>query len=72
MRKIEKAFGEVVRRRRRLAGISQEDFADHAGVHRTYMSSIELGKVSVSIAIAAKLATALGVKLSVLFSEAEK
>lgn len=71
MRKIEKAFGAVIRKRRLAAGYSQEDFADHAGVHRTYMSAIELGKVSVSIGIAAKLAKALQTTVSELFRDVE-
>ncbi len=52
-------------------GLSQEDFAERANVHRTYISSIELGKVSVGIEIAHALACALGVRLSELVRKAE-
>jgi transcriptional regulator with XRE-family HTH domain len=52
-------------------GLSQEDFAEQANVHRTYISSIELGKVSVGIEIAGELAGALGIKLSELVALAE-
>jgi transcriptional regulator with XRE-family HTH domain len=72
MEKIAEAFGRVVRRRRELLGLSQEDFADQAGIHRTYVSSIELGKVQVSIAIAQKLADTLGAPLSKIWMEIEK
>jgi transcriptional regulator with XRE-family HTH domain len=41
---------------------SQEDFAEKAEVHRTYISSVELGKVSVGIEVANKLAIALNMK----------
>ena len=68
---IEKLFGAVVRRHREGIGVSQEDFADRAGIHRTYVSSIERGKVQISIGIAHKLAVALGVPLSRLWSELE-
>lgn len=51
--------------------MSQEDFADEAGIHRTYVSSIELGKVDVSISIAYKIACALKLPLSSLFKEVE-
>ena len=44
--------GRAVRRAREQFGLSQEDFAEQAGVHRTYASSIELGKVSVGIDVA--------------------
>lgn len=62
----------VVRRLREKQGVSQEAFALKAGIHRTYISSIELGKVQVSIVIAQKLASTLGVKLSHLWKEVEK
>ena len=72
MRKIEELFGEAVRRRRRKLGLSQEGFAAKAEIHRTYVSSIELGKVTISISIAQKLAAALGVPLSKLLQETER
>ena len=65
-------FGAAVRRRRERLGLSQEDFADKAGIHRTYVSSIELGKVQVSIGIAFQLAQALEVPLSKVWLEVEK
>ena len=70
-RTIEKLFGAIVRRHREGIGISQEDFADRAEIHRTYVSLIERGKVQVSIGIAHKLSVALGVTLSRLWSELE-
>ena len=72
MQPIERQFGEVVRRRREKLGLSQEEFADRAGIHRTYVSSIELGKVGISIGIAHKLAATLGLRLSKLFQDVEK
>jgi transcriptional regulator with XRE-family HTH domain len=72
MQKIEIVFGNAVRKRREQLGLSQEDFADKAGIHRTYVSSIELGKVKVSIGIAQQLATALETPLSKLWKEIEK
>ena len=52
-------------------GLSQEDFAEQAGIHRTYVSSIEPGKVSVGIEVANQLAVALGRRLSELVRDAE-
>ena len=72
MQKIEQVFGIAVRKRRQEMGLSQEEFADKAGIHRTYVSSIELGKVQVSIRIAAQLAEALEVPLSELWREIEQ
>jgi transcriptional regulator with XRE-family HTH domain len=57
-------FGRAVRRHREQLEYSQETFAEKANVHRTYISSIELGKISVGIEVANELAGALGIKLS--------
>ncbi len=72
MEKIEKLFGNAVRKRRHRIGLSQEGFADKAGIHRTYVSAIELGKVQVGIAIAQKLAVTLEVPLSGLWRDIER
>ena len=69
---IEKQFGAAIRRHRSELGLSQEDFADKAGIHRTYVSSIELGKVQVSIVVAQKLADALEKPLSRIWRDIEK
>jgi transcriptional regulator with XRE-family HTH domain len=71
MSTLAQKFGKAVRARRENLGISQEDFADRAEIHRTYVSSIELGKVTVSIEVAAKLAAALGIPLSRLCRDVE-
>ena len=66
-----RTFGVAIRRERENLGLSQEDFAERANVHRTYISSIELGKVSVGIEIAHALACALEMRLSELIRKAE-
>ncbi len=72
MEPIERLFGAAIRRRRQKLGLSQEDFADHAGIHRTYISSIELGKVKISISVAQQLADALSTPLSRIWQEIER
>lgn len=72
MRQIEQTFGTVIRRRRHKLGLSQEEFAERAEVHRTYISSIDLGKVQVGLGVAFRLAKALGTPLSRLIQEAER
>jgi transcriptional regulator with XRE-family HTH domain len=49
----------------------QEDFAERANVHRTYISSVELGTVNVGIEVANSLVAALGLRLSELVRRAE-
>ena len=66
-----RSFGRVVREQRQEQRLSQEKFAEKAKVHRTYISSIELGKVSVGIEVANELAAALGMRLSQLIQLAE-
>ena len=51
-----------VRRLRKERGWSQEAFAEHAGVHRTYVSQLERAKKNVTITVLDRLATALGVE----------
>lgn len=72
MNAIEIEFGKQVRALREKQGISQEAFAVQAGIHRTYVSSIELGKVQISIRIAQQMADALGVPLSTIWKRIEK
>jgi len=60
-------FGETVRKLRQERQISQEGFADLCGLHRTYISDIELGKRNVSLENIEKIAVALGISISDLF-----
>ena len=57
-------FGERVRELRQATGMSQEAFADHCGLDRTYISGIERGKRNVSLENLKVLAKALNVTLS--------
>jgi DNA-binding XRE family transcriptional regulator len=57
-----------LRAHRALRGISQEDLATLAGVHRTYVSQIERELKNVSIDSLRKLANALHVDVHVLLT----
>lgn len=72
MANLSKAFGLEIRRAREEIGLSQEKLAEAAGVHRTYISRLELAKMSPTIDMADKIANALKIKLSELISRAEK
>ena len=71
MKNIEKNIGLVIRRHRARLDLSQEEFAEKVDVHRTYISDIEFGKVSISLKVAQKVALALRIPLSKLIKEAE-
>ena len=67
-----KEFGVTVRRKRHNLNISQEKLAQIANIHRTYISSIELGKVDVGLSVAFKIATALNIPLNKIIKESQK
>ena len=55
---VQVRFGERLREIRTKKGVSQEALAELAGLHRTYVSSIERGERNISIVNIAKLAEA--------------
>lgn len=65
---IKKKFGDKVKQLRLARGLSQEGLANEAGLDRTYIPSIEKGERNVSITVIEKLAIALKVDISELFS----
>ena len=60
-------FGRCLRRAREDRGYSQEKLAELAGLHRTYVSSVERGKRNVSLENIWRLADALSIGPGVLF-----
>lgn len=65
---IKKKFGDKVKQLRLANGLSQEGLANEAGLDRTYIPGIEKGERNVSITVIEKLAIALKVDISELFS----
>lgn len=63
---LQKAFGKIVRSRRLELGLSQEELAEKATLHFTYISSTERGERNISLANIAKLAKALGCSMKEL------
>lgn len=64
---ILRSFGLRLRGLREQAGLSQEQLADLAAVHRTYVSSVERGHRNISLANIQALADALGVPVQQMF-----
>lgn len=69
---VKKHFGAAVRLRRDHLGISQEELAGRAGLHRTYISDVERGARNVSLESIHRLAGALEIPMSVLFARLEE
>ena len=67
MEGIEKQFGRRIRVLREAMGISQEELADRAGMHRTYLGGIERGERNPALKNIGALAKALEVDISELF-----
>jgi transcriptional regulator with XRE-family HTH domain len=62
-------FGKRLREVRTRKGISQEKLAELAGLHRTYVSSVERGERNISLVNIESLARALGVMMAELMPD---
>ncbi len=61
-------FGKNVRALREQLEISQEELAERAGLHRTYVGSVERGERNISLENIVELAHALSVTPAVLLA----
>jgi transcriptional regulator with XRE-family HTH domain len=61
---LQKTLGAAIRSRREAAGMSQESFADHIGMHRAYYSAIERGERNLTLQTLARVASGLELKLA--------
>ena len=57
-------FGQKVREERDRLGLSQEELAGRAGVHRTYVGIIERAEKNITLINIEKIAKALGLSLN--------
>lgn len=60
--KLVAVFAANVRKKRLELGLSQEELAESAGVHRTYIGMLERGEKNVTIYNIERVADALGVE----------
>jgi len=72
VQELQVVLGSRIRELRRKKGFSQESFADHCGLHRTYMGGIERGEHNLTIQTALTVAEGLDVTLSKLLQDIEK
>ena len=68
---VKSAFGRVLRRARKRAGLSQEELGLDSGVARNFISLIELGQNQPALETLFKLAEALDVSPSRLLADVE-
>ncbi|MCU7933643.1 MAG: helix-turn-helix domain-containing protein [Candidatus Thiodiazotropha sp. (ex Dulcina madagascariensis)] len=69
--KAQQRLGAVIRSQRKALGYSQEAFASHCGVHRTYMGAVERGQRNISLMNIIRIANALIMKPSELLALAK-
>jgi len=62
-------FGKKVREKRTKLGLSQEELASRADVHRTYIGMIERAEKNITLGNIQKIAGALNIKLSDIFRD---
>lgn len=60
-------FGETIRSERLKKGLSQEELASKAGVHRTYIGMIERGEKNITLTNIKKISVGLNIPLEQLF-----
>ncbi|MGF6634160.1 transcriptional regulator with XRE-family HTH domain [Paraburkholderia sp. MM5496-R1] len=65
------AFGRVVREERLARGISQEELAEKANLHRNFISLVERGQSKIALDSLFALADALDTSASTLLRRAE-
>lgn len=59
-------FGQRVRQEREKQGLSQEELANKARVHRTYIGMIERAEKNITLANIEKIANALNIPINKL------
>ena len=64
-------IGAALRRRREAQKVSQEDFAELVGMHRTYYSAIERGLKNIRLETLERICLALRARMWEVIKEAE-
>ncbi len=58
-----------IRKHRLRLDLSQEELAERAHIHRTYIGSVERGERNISIDNIERIAAALGIEITKLFED---
>jgi transcriptional regulator with XRE-family HTH domain len=69
---IRERFGFALKTRREELGLTQEDLAEKAGIHRTYLSDVERGSRNICLMNIERVAAAVSLPLSELFRLVER
>lgn len=66
---LQRTFGRNLRRLRESEGMSQENFADKLGYHRTYLGGVERGERNLTLRSIEKIASLTGTDPIALLTE---
>src|SRR5436190_9903480 len=64
-------FGQILRRHRDAAALSQEQLAAMTDLSRNYIGMVERGETNITLLVLQRLAVALGTTMSVFIQELE-
>ena len=64
---VRERFGFAVKSRREALGLTQEELAHQAGIHRTYLSDVERGGRNICLMNIERVAAALSLPMAQLF-----
>lgn len=65
------ALARVIRLRRVALGYSQDSFADHIGMHRSYYAALERGQRNMTLVTLGRVGRGLNSTLAQLFMDAD-
>lgn len=65
-------FYSIIRERRNLLGLTQQDLADYTGLSLRFIKSVELGKANPSVNTLNKIAEILGLEVIIKVKELGK
>lgn len=65
-------FYSIIRERRNLLGLTQQDLADYTGLSLRFIKSVELGKANPSVNTLNKIAEILGLEVILKVKELDK
>jgi transcriptional regulator with XRE-family HTH domain len=69
---IQKRLGARIRKLRKAAGFTQDEFADLSGLHRAQVGAFENGRMNITLASLHLIAQTLGIRIIDLFKGVER
>ena len=72
MQYVSAMLGEILRREREAAGLSQQVLAKRAGINRSYLSELENDAKSPTVQLLMRLCGAMGISAGAVLTEAER